>query len=440
MLSNSVRQTTPVSARSPTMIFIHDGRVFRLPVESFILKGDRVVEVSYQDLVGMTNTTVGFCADTFLGASRHPRGLHRSLISVIQTTHGYVWVSRMSVKVPADVRRRNGLTDAETDVGGDIVWAWNVGKAVVSWTRFASASQKDGQYRPLSYACPSRTTVAAGLGPHNVKSCEEVKWEDLTDGQRFFLLHVHPRTNTLTQSNDPLADVSYRNDARAMIERRRKKVPNIDDGAPLPYIVASHNHLLVAEHLSPTMSSLFGLSCAKSRRKLDTYLGTVQHVVYTAEWRILPPEITSLVLSFVAEEAFTSSWNDHSAVESVCALRLVCRDFCATLDTSLRSLWSQHKDFSLRVIKGRLGQCPVALADVGIYEASQMSHRGETWRKLSLLRQVTRAPRKQKTSPFIVEGSVVRMLKFRDVAGDELSQLQAVNPAAHFDNNYLSFS
>lgn len=421
------------------MLFVHAGCVFRVPRDAFSIVGKAVVQISYKDMEEITSTFVEFGADTFLGASRHPNGLHSSFISVVKTTNGYVWVSRIRVEVPAETRRVNGLTEAEALVGEEFVWSWNVGKAVISWTRFASASMQDGAYRPLAHACPSRTTMAAGLGPHNVKGCEEVKWSDLTDGQRFFLAHVHPLSATLSQSNNPLADACYRDDARVMMDKRRKAHSKASSGAPLSYLVTPHNDLLYAEDRVPTMSSLFGLSCAANRRRLQPYLGTVRHIIYTAEWSTLPSDVVSLILSRISEEAFTAPWRDQAAAASVCALRLVCRNFRDSLDASLALLWNQNVEFSRRVFMGAPPTKRPPLADVGIYHVASLAREASSWRKLVRLRQKNDATRKQKTTPFINRPSVAPPLTFMDASGGDLSRLKMINPGAKFDNNYMSY-
>lgn len=430
VLCHTLRHTNP-----DRMLFVNDRRVYSIPEDAIILQGGGVLPLAYNTFLKMLDDAYVFCAEVFLSTIYHPSGVGSEFISAVQTESGIVWVTRIRVSVPAELRKTFGLDDDE--VGAEFCWPWNVGKATVSWSRFLTVEEKDGRYRSLAHVPPHRLEgVAAGLFPEIVPGCEEVAWSNLTAEQRFFLSHIHPTTSTFGTSSNPDDDKTYRASARRIIESRQKRRrPNADP--PFPPLSSLLNKESLGAAITPEKFLMLEDRAAPNFTPTNEfYLGQMDVFMDRACWSDLPDEITGIILKDIAAEAFSSNWQDYLAAKQVASLRLVCRGFKRVLDDELALLWQKNEEFSRRVLKTGEKHCASPLADLRISSIPQAAKDASTWARLARLRKATAAPRKQKRSPFVSGSPKVRRLTFGEAWSTELSELRSLNAMVVTDEGH----
>jgi hypothetical protein len=416
------------------MLFTHGRKVYTLSPECVVKRCRCSVSLNYDELLKLTGTARGFCAEAFMSAQVLGHSIAGDHVLVIATKAGLVWCSQLSVRVSGEAQAQFGIDG--TSVGSEFVWPWNPGRATKTWLQFVDAEKRDGHFRSLSHLPPTRRDMSATLAPELVEGCVELPWAELTNSQRFFLSHLDPTAVTLCMSSDPEGDARFVADAKRTMTKRRK-MQGRSSSAPL-YMTVADDELVACEQLDEANSDpvrFFGMRRRDNPSHEAQNMFPCQRVVY-ADWAKLPQDVASVILESIASDAFTSSWTNYRVAEAVADLRLVCRDFRASLDASLERMWTANTQFSRCVLQGGLPPPPASLSSIALAAVVSTALHADTWCKLAVLRRLARGKR---DAPFTFHGTVPKRVTFGEANRDDMQELQRLNERARVQRDVYFF-
>ena len=194
VLSSDYFEQTPEVLQS---LFVYDGRVFKIPDGAIYHNYYEPVSVGMDHFAANIAASSGHAMniDSFLStADDHVvNGYRATQIVVVETTVGFVWASRLQVKLDPEQREQvlGPNQSMVAGMGASFLWSWYESKSCTAWETSKERSRLDGLTRPLVAYEPTRNIMSTGLlSPSLVTGCTELAFDELTRAQKFFLLNI----------------------------------------------------------------------------------------------------------------------------------------------------------------------------------------------------------------------------------------------------------
>ena len=167
-----------------------NGRLYTVPYANLVSRPAVPVHVSFEKFKKITGTAnVPLCIDSFMGqCDVGPRGYPTSSIEVVETKHGFVWVSSVTTDVPDEEMKACGLQTST--VGARFLFAWYGAKAQHAYESSCERFRNDGVQRALLEFPPARVVSPVPLCPTTIKGSREISPSSLSREERFFFMQI----------------------------------------------------------------------------------------------------------------------------------------------------------------------------------------------------------------------------------------------------------
>ena len=365
-------------------LFLYRGDVYSVPSDCVFHNFRDAQSISMADfdnrMAGWTDNLLN--VDAFLGLQDvGSRGYSENKIVIIKTKRGFVWASRLQIRLTPEDQARLGV--GVNEIGMSFLWPWYPSKSVHAFEGVSQKTINDGIFRELTTYEPTRAIVDAHIfSPDTIDGAQKLSLAELTPGQRAFAFMIAPSRSWSTPrcAND---DYKYR--VRSHIDRKQtsaawrqasektsaelifdREPPRVNDQC-IDWDASSVDvwkTIVARQKLSrksfPKVESLVrdddGTSAKRHclspvRRSISAEInGVVEYMdlsddeIFVYEpvdvFEALPWDVTQMVISVAVQKAWDSP-NPLEAVATFCALRSTSTMLRRQADENLFEIFSR---------------------------------------------------------------------------------------------------
>lgn len=364
-------------------LFLYRGDVYSVPSDCVFHNHRDASSISMVDfdnrMAGWTDNLLN--VDAFLGLQDvGSRGYSENKIVIVKTKRGFVWASRLQIRLTPEDQARLGVGVGE--IGMSFLWPWYPSKAVHAFEGVSQKTINDGIFRELTTYEPTRAIVDAHIfSPDTIDGAKKLSLAELTPGQRVFAFMIAPSRSWSTPrcAND---DYKYR--VRSHIDRKQtsaawrqasektsaelifdREPPRVSDQC-IDWDSSSLDAwktIVARQKLSrksfPKVSSLLGdddgnsanrrclspvrRSISAEIKRVVDYMDLSDGEIFVYEpvdvFEALPWDVTQMVISVAVQKAWDSA-NPIEAMGTFCALRSTSRKLRQQADENLFKIFS----------------------------------------------------------------------------------------------------